>query len=208
MKKVFASLLLTMLLALPSAAQKVSFHMGVQGGVTLDKLTSAVETFKGGMLPGWHAGLTFDLKLPAYFSIQPSVNFQQSRSKVLVDDVMDPVNMNSNLINVPVAIQWGPDLGLVRLFAQLVPYVDFAVGGGYKLADEQGNVTWQSTSKYLQTAQFGVGVGGGLEVWRIQISARYNWGLGDWRTMTQSNPFKNMGSNRRGVTVTLAYMFY
>lgn len=204
MKRYLIILAASVLLCFSAGAQTVSCHFGAQGGVTLNKLTNLSETFKGKSLPGWHAGATFELKLPAYFSIQPSVNFEQSRSQLKLQDASAVSTLNVNCINVPISLQWGPDLGVVRLYAQAVPFVDFMLGG--KMPDVW-NADWGQVKDYLGTAQFGVGVGAGLELWRIQFSFRYNWGLGNWSKIKEGSPFNLSNYQRQGMTFTLAYLF-
>lgn len=204
MRRLFACLILAVSVCLGASAQSVACHVGAQGGVTLAKLQDMKETFHGAALPGWHAGVTLELKLPAYFSLQPSVNFEQSRTKFLLPEAQDPSNLNINCINVPFALQWGPDLGVVRLYAQAVPFVDFMLGGGSTGAMKP---EWGKVKDYLGKAQFGVGVGGGLELWRIQFSFRYNWGLGNWSAIKEGSPLHFDNYRRQGWTFTLAYMF-
>ena len=79
-------------------------------------------------------------------------------------------------IEVPVSFQWGPDLLIFRPFLEVAPYV------GYKLSDIKG-------------LGYGIGLGGGLEVWRFQATCRYNWNLEDVLV------------KHKGVTVSLAYFF-
>lgn len=202
MRKLFACLILAVSVCLGASAQSVACHFGVQGGVTLAKLQDLQASLHGAALPGWHAGATFELKLPAYFSIQPSVNFEQSRTKL--PQAAEPSNLNINCINVPLALQWGPDLGVVRLYAQAVPFVDFMLGGGCTGA---WNPDWGQVKDNLRKAQFGVGVGGGLEFWRIQMSFRYNWGFGNWSAVKEGSPLRFDSYRRQGWTVTLAYLF-
>ncbi len=197
MKKLIFSVAVAMICALGASAQSVAFHAGVQGGLTLDKINmqTTLQDFDIRTAPGWHVGATAMLKLPAHFAVQPSVNFEQSRSKH-----EDGSIARVNAINVPIAVEWGPDLGIIRPFVQAVPYVDFLLGGDLSTLKDMGLEDFKNLKN---TANFGIGLGGGIEVWRIQISARYNWGLG---SMSKPNEILK-SANRRGVTITLAYLF-
>lgn len=202
MKKTILSLLVLFCICLSASAQKVAFHMGGEVGVNVNSLTVFGKHFKGSDLAGFHVGLTSEFKLPAYFSFQPSVNYEWSRGALQLDEVSNANTiLRTNVINVPVAIQWGPDLGIVRLYAQLVPYVDFIMGSkvqGYWDIDRFG-----PAGEVFKPVQFGIGLGGGLEVWRIQVSCRYNFGL----TKASEVDVLRDAINRRGVTLTVAYMF-
>ena len=72
------------------------------------------------------------------------------------------------------SVQWGVDLILFRPFIDVSPFV------GYGVNDK--NWCW------------GTGVGGGLDIWRFQVAARYNWNFGPMRDL---NP----------VTLTLSFFF-
>ena len=51
----------------------------------------------------------------------------------------------------------------------------------------------------LRRLEYGVGVGGGLEIWKLQISARYNWDLGPY--------LKGEEGKFRYTTLSLAILF-
>lgn len=203
MKKTILSILLFFALASVAGAQKVAFHLGAQAGVNVNSLTVFGKGFKGSDLAGFHAGLTSELKLPAYFSIQPSVNFEWSRGTLQMPDANWLAKLRTNVINVPVAIQWGPDLGIVRLYAQVVPYLDFIMGT--KANGEWKQEEYGPAGELFKPVQFGIGLGAGLEIWRMQLSCRYNFGLTKASGVTQNNLSDMI--NRRGWTITLAYMF-
>lgn len=185
-------------------AQSVAWHVGVQGGATLGRTTVATDEIKTAALPGWHAGATFELKLPAYFSIQPSVNFEQSRAKAVRGKQEYLSTLKMNYINVPISIQWGPDLGIIRLFVQAVPFADFMLDSMSKAPDSD----WKSIDENVNKVQWGTGLGAGVEFWRMQFSFRYNWCFTNWSKTPVFTPFGEMDSYRRSLTLTLAYMFY
>lgn len=197
MKRILVSLLSALLLSLACNAQSLAVHYGAHVGITADKLASFGKDFKNSGCTGWHAGFTAILKLPAHFAIQPSVNFEQSSGRMPVTGS----KLWTEAINVPVSLQWGPDLGIVRLYAQAVPYVDFILNSH---ADSKWDKELHGDAKHFYNpVQFGLGVGGGLDVWRLQLSCRYNFGL------TRVGKDVNMKNEvtRRGVTFTVAYMF-
>ena len=60
--------------------------------------------------------------------------------------------------------------------------------------------------------EYGVGVGAGINIWKLQVIARYNWNFG---TLGKLSDFTNIGLNDfkvenetfGGVTVSLACFF-
>ena len=95
-------------------------------------------------------------------------------------------------------VQWGIDLILFRPFLEVAPFV------GYGL-DSWGDFKslWKDAGNRLE---YGVGLGGGLQIWRFQISARYNWDFG--RIMQTTNLTTALkGADFAGATLSLAYFF-
>lgn len=207
MKKVLATIVAIMLTTFgfsavgrSNAGGNASCHFVPGGGLSIDRFSKGNVKTMG--KPGWHAGASVLVKMPAYFSIQPGVWFERTYSNVYNYSSLE--EMRTDYITVPIPVQWGPDLGFCRLFVQGVPFVDFPIAA--KTRSNGGGWT-EDVKEFFKAAQFGVGVGGGLEIWRLQISARYNWHFGDWKSTTSSNPFRNMDKLRQSITVTAAIVF-
>ena len=147
-------------------------------------------------IAGWHAGITLLVKMPAFFAFQPAVLFERSNAEIPYDNGAQRFKVNT--LNIPLAVQWGPDLGFCRIFAEAAPFVDINLAAKISDTDMRDSI---------KKAQFGIGAGAGIDIWRLQLKVRYNWGFGDWRQTTSSNPFKDLEGKKRGFTVTLAYLF-
>lgn len=199
MKKLFITAVLTLFVGVSSYAQKAITHFGLEGGISVNNF-SDFKNLGNGML-GWHAGMSFLTKLPCFFALQPTVIYERSNAKVALPDG-GAGNMKVDAINIPIAVQWGPDLGICRIYAEAVPFVGFNIGGKFQKAD-----IWENVKDYLKTTQFGVGAGLGVDIWRFQLNARYNWSFGDWATITEGSPFKDLVGKKKGLMVTLAYFF-
>lgn len=194
MKRIFTTCLAAFLLAVSAQAQDVWCHFGLQGGISLNRFTTEIKD----NMTGWHAGASLLVKMPAFFAIQPAVQFEHSKSKIL-DSAGQTGTLDVNTINVPISIQWGPDLGFCRVFAEVVPFFDFNLSG---------TMGETKVNDYINLFQFGAGLGGGIDIWRFQLSARYNWNFGNWQKMvSEGNPFKNINDKKQGVSITLAYFF-
>ena len=127
-------------------------------------------TFNHEAMTQYHAGITYRAKLPMGFSVQPSLQYQDK------GDV--------GYLELPVSFQWGPDLILFRPFLDVTPFV------GYGLNNEfwsQPSGAWSGLNRW----EYGLGAGLGLDIWKFQLIARYNWN------------FTNYG----GVTLSLALLF-
>lgn len=193
--------LLSVLLSATAAFSQKSFtHFGIEGGISINRFSDFKDLGDNGPA-GWHAGISLLTKLPGFFGLQPTVVYERSHPSVVMENGETSV-LNVDAIDVPVSVQWGPDLGICRIFLEAVPFVEFNLGARYKSGD-----TWTDVKDYLKTTQFGLGAGAGLDIWRFQFNFRYNWSFGDWHTMTASNPFKDLHGKKKGIMLTLAYFF-
>lgn len=152
MNRILKMLLPGLLLAIcvPAAAQS---RYGAVGGLTFANAAGSGE--KAAVL--YHAGLTYQYKFALGFAIQPSILYQ-AKGVGRTRTVENPVRVGS--VEIPVSLQWGPDLLLFRPYVEVVPY--FGV-----------NVLHENTT--MTSVAGGMGLGGGVEIWHFQISARYNW---------------------------------
>lgn len=217
MKKLLSVFCALMLCSSPMlVAQNAACHFEIYGGVTTNNFSSiksAYSELKGKPMVGWNAGAGLQIKLPAYFSIIPSVEYNNVNLSFQNYGIMyeggEIAQVRQHLVTVPIPIQWGPDLGIIRPFVQVVPFVNFNVGGRFKTVGSVDDV-WHDAKGMFSTAQFGFGAGGGLELWKFIISVRYNWILGAWediRPGSGHNPFANFDGKRRGLTITLGFNF-
>ncbi len=203
MKRLFAIALLCTAFLLNVAevhAQKV----GVMGGATF----SSIRDLENSSKIGWHVGGTVQFKLPLGFSIQPSLVYNAKAAELDLKSVSGALDMR--YLELPVSFQWGPDLLIFRPFLDVSPYIGYSLSGGVALDTLLTQVEWKES--ILQRFEYGLGLGGGIEVWRFQLLCRYNWNFGplfnDQGRLGMSYledvlKDKNFG----GVTLSLAFLF-
>ena len=202
MKRLFA-LALACTLALCASVQADAQRFGVIGGATFSSLSNVESASK----TGWSLGGTVSVKLPLGFSVQPSLVYN---SKVSQLGGHSSADIQVGYLELPVSLQWGPDLLIFRPFLDVSPYLGYAlesqVSSGTLLTQEG----WRTSN--LQRFEYGLGLGGGIEVWRIQLLCRYNWNFGSLFSdqgksylehIEQALANKNFG----GVTLSLAFLF-
>ncbi len=156
---VFASALL-----LGSVAASAQSRFGVIGGMAFmrsSEMSRAPYTL-------WQAGVTYKLGLPVGFSLQPSLLYQTKGAKTT-----DFKDIQTGYIELPVSVQWGPDLLVCRPFLDVTPFIGYAVSN--KMWDNGTRVRPEDKWKAMNRFEYGVGVGLGLEVWRFQLIGRYMW---------------------------------
>ena len=152
---------------------------------------------------GWSVGGTCLVDLPLGFSVQPSLLYHQKGA-----NITNELSQSMGFLELPVSVQWGPDLLLFRPFLDVSPFVGYGINTKVK-----SDFTKGALQDSLNRLEYGVGVGVGLDVWRLQLIARYNWNFGP--ILNQDDyvnfdiiPDAGFGKNNfRGVTLSLALLF-
>lgn len=195
------------------------FRFGIKGGMNF----SRIDFTKPGDITisenmnshtGFNAGVAFSFKLPVKgMTIQPEINYVSKGAKIKGDK---NINIRMDYIEIPVNLQIGLDLILLRPFIMVSPYIGYSVYKQWSCADYPDintNMQW----KYLNRFEYGIGVGGGIDVWRVQIQAKYNWNLGKLLPEVPTNVvtdtytkaiFDGIGNgNFRGFEISVTFLF-
>ncbi|HBN46200.1 MAG TPA: hypothetical protein DD401_00730 [Prevotella sp.] len=208
MKKIFATLLLTVLMALPSSAQ-VKF--GLKGGLNVTDMSLSSEVFDASNRAGFFIGPTVKISLPLTgLGIDGSVLYDQ-RSAKIENNVGETQTVKQQQIAIPVNLRYGVGLGsLANVFLFAGPQVGFNVG------DDE--FSWRDTSSYsLKKSNFSVNVGLGATLLKhLQVTANYNIACGKtadvnlWKTVSdatgQVTGLKSKSRNNSW-QIALAYFF-
>ncbi len=200
MKKFLMTLLAASMLS-AVAVPAVAANIGLKAGINVSNLsTEGVKNYLG-----YQAGLAFQFDLPLWFSIQPDLIFHVKGTRV-EDTNLQALGLG--YLEVPVNIQWGPRFldGNIRVFLQGSPFIGYAISKDLK--DAHGNsYAWNNVNRF----EYGVGAGLGVQLWRFQLTAQYNWsfgrlGSGNIADETLRTLFSE--SNFSGYTISLAVMLF
>lgn len=140
-------------------------------------------------MTGWHAGIGYQTGSLLGFSLQPELLFQHGGMDT------DGESIRVNNLQVVANVQWGIDLLIFKPYIFAAPFVS------YDLTD---------ISQILSRKKwdYGVGAGVGLDIWKFQLSAKYNWAFGgiiDWNSYVDD--VKNIKANTGAVVLSLAFKF-
>ncbi|MBR2128770.1 MAG: outer membrane beta-barrel protein [Bacteroidales bacterium] len=163
MKKIFILAAIAMMAFSASASAK---GFGITGGMNFN--SAKIKDVKMDAQAGWNAGITYAFNLPLGFSIQPALVYSQTGALV---EKLTETTQTVGSINLPVSLQWGPDLLVARPFVDFTPYVGYSLFNkveGDLLKDIKGGNGFE----------YGLGVGAGLNIWKFQAIVRYNWNFG------------------------------
>lgn len=80
---------------------------------------------------GWNVGVTYGFDLPLGFSLQPSLVYIQKAANYSTLENISSVQKVGSL-NLPVSVQWGPDLIVARPFLDVTPYIGYSLSNKYE----------------------------------------------------------------------------
>lgn len=213
-------------MAVVFAANANAQRFGISAGANFTSLQNIDKS----SATGYFVGGAFQFRLPLGFSIQPSLLYSAKVSEV-GSSVLNTFKMNVGYLELPVSVQWGPDLLLFRPFLEVAPYVGYALNSNIKTAaddkdlgfdglnqlkDEALNTFKKGFSSMVNDLEYGLGLGGGLEIWRLQVICRYNWNFGPLVKAVDTGLSESVqsqindalkGKNFGGVSLSLTYMF-
>ncbi|MBO8484255.1 MAG: PorT family protein [Bacteroidetes bacterium] len=197
-------------------------RFGVIGGMTFSNAEQ--QSLNRSTMNKYHVGVTFQLKLPLGFSIQPALQYHVKGAKL--GNVIPGLEENNTCdltvgyLELPVSLQWGPDLLLFRPFLDVTPYIGCGLNNRMDayidgiLPSVQVKNEWSELNRF----EYGLGVGVGIEVWKFQVIGRYNWNFGSLYARDDAsepdtylvgmmrNAFSN-GHNLGGFTLSLSLLF-
>lgn len=215
MKKYLVIMLASVMMMAGALSSVAQSRYGVIGGMTFS--TSKFKEINRASMTQWHAGFTYKLDLPLGFSVQPSLVYHVKGAKLNVPQAGDPgqvsdFNIRMGFVELPVSLQWGPDLLVFRPFLDVTPYIGYALNNqlsGAGLSSQTNS--WTGLNRF----EYGLGVGIGLELWRFQVIGRYNWSFGSLADAAEDmqdgfGPYVRQAfsaSNFRGITLSLAFLF-
>lgn len=203
MKKILLLVTAFLLLSIQGYSQ-----FGIKGGLNFNSVKDIKlkglyeENIKNST--GFNAGILYKINVPLLgLAIQPELVYSQTNASMqTVLDGSGVGNLNGEFkigsLMLPVSVQMGLDLMLLRPFIQVVPYVGCTVMSDNKVVNLN-----MDTEKF----RYGIGVGAGIDIWKLQVSGRYNWDLGkvaefEWKGV---ETFK--GGKEKGFELSLAFLF-
>lgn len=200
-----------------SAQRYNSARVGLMGGFTSS--STSIKNADSKSVSLYHIGVTAEIPLLGGFAIQPALLYQV---KGMSADKFNSSSFSESLgsfetkvgyLEVPVQVQWGLDLLAFRPYVFAEPFVGFRVGQNTK-----GEVAGKLKDD-LKKVEYGLGLGAGVDVWRLQLSVRYFWNFGkiydkDGNVGPIGDTVKdavkdavNNGNNFNGVMVSAAFFF-
>ena len=181
-------------------------RFGIKAGANLTSMN-----FDAGVPPvlGYSAGITWQWNLPLGFAIQPDLLYHVKASR-LSDINSDTFGLG--YLELPVNLQWGLRFAQrnVRLFAQASPFIGYAINQSGSLESAgtgnhstSGIADWTNINRF----SYGAGLGFGVQLWALQVTAQYTWNFGQLSNITNTSISDFNEKNFGGYMVSVALMF-
>ena len=192
-----------------SAQRYTSSHFGLMGGVTSS--ATKIKDVDSKSVSLYHIGLTAQFPVGGGFAIQPAILYQvkgasaDDMGDLSLKDAGKSFETKVGYLEVPVQIQWGPDLMFFRPYAFAEPFV------GYRISSSNKDNAKELKDE-LKKVEYGLGLGVGIDVWKLQLSAKYFWNFGkiyetgDTGVKTIKDAVNN-GNNFNGIMASVAFFF-
>jgi hypothetical protein len=188
MKKIIV-LLAVLVVAINADAQ---IKLGIKAGLNVSDMSFSSKEGIGGQIDklvanrnGWHLGMALKMNFPLFpLTLQPELLFSTKSF-----DIKDS-HLTLNYIEIPVNLQWGISLGKVRPYVELSPYFSYLVGSNKAL-------------DALNSWDGGLGLGVGIDIWKLQISGKYVWGLEG--NVGNIEGFEDVSFKNRSIRISVGY---
>lgn len=174
------------------------FEYGVKAGIVVNKLSTNLGDYTSTNYVGFKGGAFARFNIKKWY-IQPEATFTMNGGTVYSNG--NTYNIRTGAIEVPVLAGYHLiDLNFLRLRLNAGPYVSFNVSQKF-----DGTTPYRGED--LRKVNAGLMAGAGVDIWKIGIDLRYQFGL---TNMVKSDPaFQNpLNSARNGIfEISLSYKF-
>ena len=213
-----AAVVAAMVFCTDASAQRYnSARVGLMGGFTSS--STSIKDADSKSVSLYHIGVTAEIPLLGGFAIQPGLLYQvkgvsaDKFNSIPISKSLESFETKVGYLEVPVQVQWGLDLLAFRPYVFAEPFVGFRVGQNTK-----GEIAGKLKDD-LKKVEYGLGLGAGVDVWRLQLSVKYFWNFGkiydkDGNVGPIGDKVKdtvkdavNNGNNFNGVMVSAAFFF-
>jgi len=151
-----------------TVSDQIEYRYGVVIGQNVATITSKRSDSQD-VMTGLMAGLAAQVIWPKGFVFQPEVLYSQKGCMFSGSGLTYGIDY----LEVPVKAMYRLHMSHVQPFVFAAPYGAYA----FKLT-ENGNITTDDMySSQIRRLDYGIGVGGGFDVWKIQIAFKYSWGF-------------------------------
>jgi hypothetical protein len=202
MKKILLLAVAVLLFSVQGFSQfgiKAGLNFNTMGDINLGNIEKGTMDNK----TGFHVGALYNFKIPLTgISVQPELVYTQTESTLETKSPATDCDFTLKQLQFAAGLQWGIDLIMLRPYLQVAPYIGYVMGNKSSLKD----IKWE-----MDEFRYGLGLGAGLDVWKLQVSGKYVWDLGKASEFDSSavgiGTGLLKGKKDKGFQLSIAYMF-
>lgn len=201
MKKLFLAVLAL------AMAVNANAKFGIIGGVTSTRgnLSDAVADIRN--LTQFHAGVAYKIPIGA-FAIQPAIQYNVKGTKLEAITGIGDLDFKTGYLEMPIQLQYGLDLAVVRPYVFLEPFLGYAVYNNVRWNDASGSISDSGWDNVKKRFEWGIGIGLGAEfIKHLQVSIRYFWNFGNVYSTSIGSVAKTIESGCSGISASLGVFF-
>lgn len=193
-------------------------NIGIKAGFNLSKINimDVDEEFEDNikMKPGFHVGATVEFPINDIFSFETGLlistkGFNMSEEFSEMGETFKfEYKMNLIYLDIPLLAKASFDVGDVKVFGAVGPYIAVGLSGNYKAEESYESETDSYEDSYkedidfgndLSRVEYGLSFGAGVEINSFQIGLTYGLGLGN---ISSNDEFYN-----RVLGLSVGYIF-
>jgi hypothetical protein len=184
--------------------------LGAKGGLNLSNMIvkdddeTLSDDFK--MLAGFHIYPYVEFSFSDLFALDAGLNFQ-SRGYSIIEDNFK-LRFTSLYLDIPINAKFNFDLGSLKLFCNIGPYVAFGVGGNIYTETTIGSYTTSAKRKIdwgddLKSTDYGLNFGVGIDINNFIFGLNYGWGIANLSTLNNDES----RVNNYVLSISIGYKF-
>ena len=151
-----------------TASDLIEYNYGLKIGQNVATIKSQSGESQD-VITGMVGGAVLQVVWPKGFVLQPEVLY--SRKGCIFAG--SGIKYDIDYVEVPVNFMYRLHMAEIKPFAFIAPYGAYAVN----FSEEADVVSDDTYSNQINEWDYGIGVGAGFDIWKIQLSFKYSWGF-------------------------------
>ena len=151
-----------------TGSDQIEYRYGVVAGQNIATIKSAKGDSQD-IITGLMGGVAMQAIWPKGLVLQPEILYSQ-KGCIFTGN---PLRYDMDYLEIPVKVMYRLHLADVKPFAFVAPYGAYAI----RLTENGERISDDIYSTKINRLDFGIGAGAGFDVWKIQLSFKYTWGI-------------------------------
>ena len=174
-----------------TVSDQIEYHYGVVVGQNVATIKSKQGSSQD-VITGLVGGVALQVVWPKGFVVQPELLYSQKG----VTFSGNGAKFDMNYLEIPVKATYRLHMAEVKPFVFAAPYGAYAI----KVAEDSNVANNEITPDQIKKMDYGIALGAGFDVWKIQVSFKNSWGFAQVAD-------KSYGIRNRVFTVSVGFLY-